>query len=146
MLRKIKSLLIVSAGSILMFTPVLAIPAFASAANIDSSLCSGTNLQINTSGAGATNCGNQLSDSTLQTILDYVVNIFSVIVGVVAVIMLIVGGFKYITSGGNDQGVAGAKNTIVYALIGLVVVALAQVIVHFVIAHFTTPVLNAPSS
>jgi len=47
--------------------------------------------------------------------------------------MIIFGGFKYITSGGDAGGVTGAKNTILYAIVGLVIVALAQVIVRFVI-------------
>jgi hypothetical protein len=56
--------------------------------------------------------------------------------------MIIYGGFRYVTSGGNDASVSGAKNTIIYALIGLVIVALAQVIVHFVLAKALT--VNTP--
>ena len=62
-----------------------------------------------------------------------VINIISIVVGVVAVIMIIIGGFKYITSGGDSGNVTGAKNTILYAVIGLVIVALAQIIVRFVL-------------
>jgi hypothetical protein len=47
-----------------------------------------------------------------------------------------VGGLKYITSQGDPNATATAKNTILYAAIGLVVVALAQVIVRFVIGRF----------
>jgi hypothetical protein len=53
------------------------------------------------------------------------------------VIMIIVGGFRYITSGGNDASVTAAKNTILYAIIGLVVVALAQIIVRFTLGKLT---------
>jgi hypothetical protein len=56
-----------------------------------------------------------------------------VIVGVAAVIMIIIGGFRYITSSGDSASVNSAKNTILYAIIGLVIVALAQVIVRFVL-------------
>jgi cytochrome bd-type quinol oxidase subunit 2 len=62
-----------------------------------------------------------------------VINIFSLVVGVISVIMIIIGGLKYITSGGDSGNVSGAKNTILYAIIGLVVVALAQIIVRFVL-------------
>ncbi len=62
-----------------------------------------------------------------------VINIFSWIVGITAVIMIIIGGFKYITSQGDSGNVSGAKNTILYAVIGLVIVAMAQVIVKFVL-------------
>ena len=59
-------------------------------------------------------------------------------VGIIGVIMIIVGGFRYITSGGNDQNVASAKNTILYAIIGLVIVALAQLIVKYVLNRVVT--------
>jgi hypothetical protein len=47
---------------------------------------------------------------------------------------MIYGGFKYITSSGDSGNVTAAKNTIMYALIGLIIVALAQIIVRFVLA------------
>jgi cytochrome bd-type quinol oxidase subunit 2 len=71
----------------------------------------------------------------LTSLIKKIINIFSVIVGVIAVIMIIIGGLKYITSGGESSNVSGAKNTIIYAIVGLVVVALAQFIVHFVLAN-----------
>jgi hypothetical protein len=48
--------------------------------------------------------------------------------------MIIYGGFKYITSGGDSGNVSGAKNTLVYAIVGLIIVALAQFIVHYVLS------------
>lgn len=68
-------------------------------------------------------------DSTVAT----VINIFSWIVGVTAVIMVIIGGFKYVTSQGDSNNINSAKNTILYAIIGLIVVAMAQIIVKFVL-------------
>jgi hypothetical protein len=65
---------------------------------------------------------------------------FSLVVGVVAVIMIIIAGFKYITSGGDSGNVTSAKNTILYAIIGLVVVALSQFIVKFVLGRITTTI------
>jgi hypothetical protein len=47
--------------------------------------------------------------------------------------MLIYGGFKYITSGGDEQSTKSARDTIIYALVGLVIVAFAQIIVKFVL-------------
>lgn len=69
----------------------------------------------------------------IDTIITTVINIFSLIVGVIAVIMIIIGGLKYITSGGDSGNITAAKNTILYAVIGLVVVALAQFVVRFVL-------------
>ena len=54
------------------------------------------------------------------------------LVGAVAVIMLIVGGFRYVTSNGDQNSVTTAKNTIMYALIGIIVAFLAYAAVNFV--------------
>ena len=49
--------------------------------------------------------------------------------------MIIFAGFRYITGHGKEENVKTAKNTILYAIVGLVVVALAQTVVHFVLAE-----------
>ena len=69
----------------------------------------------------------------INKIITAVINAFSLIIGITAVIMIMVGGFKYITSSGDSNSVNSAKNTILYAIIGLIVVALAQVLVNFVL-------------
>jgi hypothetical protein len=71
--------------------------------------------------------------SSLDNLFKTIVQILGILAGVAAVIMIIVSGFRYITSGGDPQKVAGAKNALIYALVGLVIAALAQVIVHFVL-------------
>jgi hypothetical protein len=53
--------------------------------------------------------------------------------------MIILGGLKYITSGGDAQKVASAKSALIYAIVGLVIVALAQAIVRFVLGKATSP-------
>lgn len=63
-----------------------------------------------------------------------VTNTILYIVGIVAVIMLIIGGIKYVISGGDSKKVTDAKNTVLYAIIGLVVAFLAFAIVNFVIS------------
>ncbi len=73
----------------------------------------------------------------LNDIIAAVINLLSIAVGIAAVIMIIVGGFKYITAAGDSSNITSAKNTIVYAIIGLVVVALAQAIVRFVVNKTT---------
>lgn len=74
---------------------------------------------------------------SLTTTISKIVNLLSIAVGTAAVVMVIVGGFRYTTSGGKEESVKNAKNTILYALIGLIVVAFAQIIVRFVL-HKTT--------
>jgi len=114
----------------------LAFASVASAADgIQQNLCAGANLDVNSScTSGIT---DQQAQQKINDILHTVINFFSLIVGVVSVIMIIYGGLKYITSGGDSGNVSGAKNTIVYALIGIVVVALAQFMVRFVLTKIT---------
>lgn len=63
-----------------------------------------------------------------------VTNTILYIVGIVAVIMLIIGGIRYVISGGDAKKVTDAKNTVLYAIIGLVIAFLAFAIVNFVIS------------
>lgn len=58
-------------------------------------------------------------------------------VGIVAVLMLIIGGFRYVFSQGNEKAVTGAKDTIVYAIIGIIVCLVAYAAVNFVLGQFT---------
>ena len=58
------------------------------------------------------------------------------IVGAVAVIMIVIGGLRYVISGGDATQVQGAKNTILYALVGIIIAILAYAAVNFVIGSF----------
>ena len=81
-------------------------------------------------------------ESTITGIIRAVISILSYIVGIVAVIMVIVAGFKYTKSGGDSNNVSSAKSTLIYALVGLIIAALAQLIVHFALSSAgsaTTP-------
>lgn len=66
-----------------------------------------------------------------------IVNVLLFIIGAVAVIMLIIGGIRYVVSGGDSGAVTSAKNTILYAVIGIIVAILAYAIVNFVLTSFT---------
>jgi hypothetical protein len=117
----------------------LAAPALAQSdaqQQINNGLCAGSNLQF-TDNPGQCAVAGTDATTRINDIIHTIVNLLSAIVGVVAVIMIIFGGFRYITSGGNDTSVTSAKNTILYAVIGLVVVALAQLIVRFTLSKLT---------
>ncbi len=58
-----------------------------------------------------------------------------VVAGIVAVIAIIIGGIRYVTSNGDSSGIQAAKNTILYAVVGLVVVIAAAAITDFVIKN-----------
>ncbi len=59
--------------------------------------------------------------------------IVSIIVGVASLIMIIIGGFKYVTSSGDANNVNNAKNTILYAIVGLVIALAAQAIISLIV-------------
>lgn len=78
---------------------------------------------------------NGCDTSGVNNLLSTVVSILSYIVGIAAIIAMLSGGLKYITSGGDANKVGNAKSTILYALIGIAIAALAQLLVHFVLYH-----------
>ena len=61
-----------------------------------------------------------------------ITNILLFLVGAISVIMLVIGGIRYVVSGGDQQAVTNAKNTILYAIVGIVVAFLAFAAVQFV--------------
>jgi hypothetical protein len=65
-----------------------------------------------------------------------VTNVLLFIIGAISVIMLIIGGIRYVVSGGDSAAVTSAKNTILYAVVGIVVAILAFALVNFVITSF----------
>lgn len=107
----------------------LALPSVA-AAQTKEDICQGVGIT-----GGTTGCATPAGSPSLHGTIHTVVNVLSIVVGVIAVIMIIIGGLKYITSSGDSSSVNSAKNTILYAIVGLVVVALAQSIVRFVLTN-----------
>jgi hypothetical protein len=95
-----------------------------------------TAIQCGVNSASSGDCTKQPTSDLNTTILN-IVNLLTALVGVLAVIMIIVGGLRYVTSAGNPEGAKSARSTILYAVIGLVVVALSQVIARFVLKHVT---------
>jgi hypothetical protein len=88
--------------------------------------------QIQTGIKAATPDG-QSNTTDIQQIVRNVVNVLLWVVGIASVIMLIVGGIRYVVSAGDQNAVQGAKNTILYAIVGLVVAFLAFALINFVI-------------
>jgi hypothetical protein len=86
---------------------------------------------------GGVNCAQ--TDNTPTSLFEAdgvfttIINVLLFIIGAISVIMLIIGGIRYTVSGGDSGAVTSAKNTILYAIIGLVVAFLAFAIVNFVL-------------
>ena len=73
-----------------------------------------------------------------DSIFTTIVNVLLFLIGAISVIMLIYGGIRYTTSGGDSGAVTSAKNTIMYAIIGLVVAFLAFAVVNWVLGQLLT--------
>jgi|GEM_PF-2641702 len=87
---------------------------------------SGVNCDQSNGGTGGqTQVGN-----TVNT----VVGLLSYVAGILGIIFIVLSGFKYITSSGDQNKVASAKTTLIYALAGLAVAALAQILIHTVLS------------
>lgn len=124
--------------SVLSIVAVLSLTLFLSATPAIAASCSAPNLtpkeQIRCGSCTAS--GNSCSSGSGQGVQDTVVNvinILSMVGGALAVIMLIVGGMRYVISAGNPEATKSARSTIIYALVGLVIIAVAQIIVQFVL-------------
>mgnify|MGYP001558903174 CR=1 FL=1 len=112
---------------ILALTLVLAPVAFSLAATI---------YQPDCSSLGGVRC-----DSTNTGINDIIIKVLNILLGVaflVAVLFLVIGGFRYITSAGNEEVAGKGRATIINALIGVVVIILSYVIVQVVARTVTT--------
>lgn len=83
--------------------------------------------------------GNDVPDTLFGSgsIFTNIVNVLLFVIGAISVIMLIIGGIRYTISAGDSGNVTAAKNTIMYALIGLAVAFLAFAIVNWVLTAIT---------
>ena len=117
------------------------VPLTASAASFKNDACAAVNVLNN---SNSTKCSSN-GESALSRILKLVLNVLSFLVGITAIIMIIIGGFKFITSNGDSNNISSARNSILYAVIGLIIVAAAQVMVHFVLASSNAAINNCKS-
>lgn len=89
-------------------------------------------------GADAAKGTNQTADLFGSSgIFRTITNVLLFVLGAISVIMIIIGGLRYVISGGNSTAVTAAKNTILYAIVGVVVALLAYAIINFVLNSFS---------
>lgn len=115
----------------LLLVPVLALGVTVIAGSGDVSAQINNGLNAANPGSGPTNL------TGTGGVFTTVVNVLLFIIGAISVIMLIYGGIRYTTSGGNANSVTAAKNTIMYAIIGLIVAIFAYAIVNWVVGAST---------
>lgn len=88
-------------------------------------------------GKGSIYCDNKAgSETKVNSIIGNIVQVLLTAVGVISVIMIVIGGIMFILSSGDAQKAAKARNTILYAVVGLVVAVFASAIVNFVFDGF----------
>lgn len=131
MIKRLRTILI--SASLLLgvaAVPLLAAPATVSAVdpcnNPKDCLTKGKDATVNNPG----------TQPTLQDRIKTITNILMFVLGAIAVIVIVIGGIRYATSGGDQTQVTSAKNTILYAVVGIVVAILAYAIVNFVVDQF----------
>ncbi len=71
--------------------------------------------------------------SSVLGVIKGIINLLIMVAGIVSVIMIIVGGIKYSTSGGDSSAISSGKDTVMYAIIGLVISVMSFAIVNFVL-------------
>jgi hypothetical protein len=78
------------------------------------------------------------TDAGLVDTIINIINALLVLAAIAAIVFVIIGGVRYVTAQGDEDAVAQAKNTIIYAIIGIIIIILAAVIVNFFVAQVAT--------
>lgn len=135
----IKRLLLIAS---LLFIPIAVVPATASAVNVfDREICEKFDGPEEKKPAvcqddGINQRGEVSDDNPVfgpNGIITTLINILSIIVAIAAVIIIIIAGLKFVTSGTNPQDVTNARERVIYAIVGLIVATLAQILVRFIL-------------
>jgi hypothetical protein len=142
----------ITIGLLLMLATILAYQGVANGQKLENAAECGADIKLNVSDsctsekqiencinsrpAGMTDADKQKACNPqrgIESLITTILNVFSAIVGSIAVIMIIIGGFKYVTSAGDSNSATSARNTILFAIVGLIIVVFAQIIVRFVL-------------
>ena len=127
--RSLRTPLVLFAALALVVTTIVVLGANTHAASFDMGM---------TQGAAAAKGKDMATDLFGQTgTFRTITNVMLYLIGAISVIMLIIGGLRYVVSGGDSTAVQNAKNTILYAVVGIIVAILAYAVVSFVITSFS---------
>jgi len=133
MFKKISKYFVTISTLVTMSAAVAPATTFASCTNIGSSVQAGINSTAGTK-TNPVKCGDSGSlTGGINNVAKTITTDFSILIGVISVIMIIYAGFKYVTSGGSSDNANSARNILMYAVIGLIITVIAQLIVHLVL-------------
>lgn len=143
-----RDILLTGLAALLLAAACLAIapPSAVSAQSVKDNICGGTDINLGDNEdrcASVDKCAQEkdgvcvarASENRLNNTVKAIINTLTVIVGVVAIAFIVIAGAKFVASGGDSGKVSSARNTALYAIVGLIIVALAQVIVRFVLSR-----------
>lgn len=85
--------------------------------------------------SGVNRSGGSGNSTNLNTFIERIINAVLFLLGAIAVLMIIIGGFRYVMSNGDPSAAKSAKDTILYAVIGLIVAIIAYAVVRWVITN-----------
>lgn len=120
----------VAAVSALLFLPLVA--------QAQSSTTDGLDQLQNASGGQLPTAGVDVSTPEgVINVIAQIINWALYLSGAIAVIFVIIGGYRYLTAGGNEETATKGRKSVVNALIGLVIIILAYVIVNAVASFFS---------
>ncbi|MBX4197656.1 pilin, partial [Candidatus Saccharibacteria bacterium] len=114
--NKIKKLTLLSAIFLFGFISLAPLQSLAAIDCSQSNLSTQQAIQCGScQAAGAETCNPGTASGSLNTTITEIINLLSVAIGILAVVMIMIGGFRYITSGGNPESTKSARNTILYS-------------------------------
>lgn len=131
MIHKTKLMLLSLAAVVSMASVPLVVESGVAYAQPKKELCEGSSG----SWTGSTCTNTTGAPVDLPTRLRNIVNVLLFILGAIAVIMIVIGGIRYTTSNGDQSAVKSAKDTILYAIVGLIVAVMAYAIVNWIITN-----------
>lgn len=133
MFKKLSKYFVAISTLVTMSVAVVPATTFASCTNIGSGVQAGIDSTLGTKAkTGKCGSGGSLTGG-INNVASTITTDFSILIGVISVIMIIYAGFKYVTSGGSSDNANSARNILMYAVIGLIITVIAQLIVHLVL-------------
>lgn len=131
-MKKILSLIITASLTLLTIVAPLAVQAQSNS----QALCEGSGGTWTASNAPSGGTCSSTDGRTVPGTIQQVTDVLIFIVGSISVLMIIIGGVRYTTSAGDQTALTSAKNTVLYAIIGIIVSIMAYAIVHFIFGAF----------
>lgn len=116
----------------------LSMPAYAEVVSTRKQLCTGSGgvwgKERDSNGNEVEKClSNDANGPSVTKTIQNVVNTLLFVVGMAAVIVVVIAGFRMVTANGDSQAVAKARSSIIYALVGIVVAVSAYAVVNFIL-------------